>query len=55
MTDAPPPGGDGPSWRTDPTGRHQLRWFDGVAYTDRVADDGVQSTDAGSAGPAAVA
>ncbi len=38
-----------PSWLPDPSGRHELRWFDGVAYTDQVADGGVRSTDAGPA------
>ena len=33
------------AWETDPTGRHQYRWFDGEEWTDQVADDGVQTTD----------
>jgi hypothetical protein len=36
-----------PSWLPDPTGRHQHRWFDGRAFTDRVADDGTTSVDPG--------
>ena len=42
----------GPSWLPDPTGRHQHRWFDGQAFTDRVADDGTTSIDPGPAGGA---
>jgi hypothetical protein len=36
-----PPAG----WAVDPTGRHQLRWWDGTAWTSAVHDDGVQGTD----------
>lgn len=32
------------SWHPDPTGRHQLRYWDGSRWTDHVADNGVQST-----------
>ena len=32
-------------WKPDPTGRHQYRYFNGNAYSDQVADEGVQSTD----------
>ena len=41
-----------PAWHTDPSGRHQYRWWDGRAFTDQVADNGVVTTDRG---PAAVA
>ena len=34
------------NWYPDPTGRHQLRYWDGTAWTDHVSDTGVQSTDA---------
>lgn len=34
-----------PAWAPDPTGRHQWRWWGGVAWTDHVADDGVASED----------
>ncbi len=34
-----------PAWLTDPTGRHQYRWWDGEEWTENVADDGVQSVD----------
>ena len=33
------------SWRPDPTGRHQLRYFDGTSFTEHVSDAGRQSTD----------
>jgi hypothetical protein len=33
-------------WYADPSGRHQYRYWDGVAWTTRVADNGVESTDA---------
>ena len=29
-----------PMWATDPSGRHQLRYWDGAAWTDFVSDDG---------------
>jgi hypothetical protein len=32
-------------WYPDPTGRHQLRYWGGSAWTDSVADAGTQSTD----------
>jgi hypothetical protein len=28
-----------PGWHPDPTGRHQSRYFDGVAWSDNVVDD----------------
>jgi hypothetical protein len=37
---APPP-----EWHPDPTGRHQVRLWDGVQWSDQVSDDGVVSTD----------
>jgi len=33
-------------WVEDPFGRHQLRWWDGNRYTDKVMDDNVTSSDA---------
>lgn len=45
-------------WYPDPTGRHQYRYWNGVAWTGHVADDGLASTDplanelGGSAGEA---
>lgn len=32
-------------WKPDPTGRHQLRYWDGAQWTAWVADDGVQGED----------
>jgi uncharacterized protein YxjI len=32
-------------WLPDPTKRHQYRYWDGSAWTEHVADNGVQSTD----------
>jgi HEAT repeat protein len=32
-------------WYADPTGRHQYRYWDGVAWMDVVADEGQQSAD----------
>jgi uncharacterized protein YxjI len=34
------------NWHPDPMSRHQLRYWDGKAWTDHVSDNGVQSTDA---------
>ena len=47
MSDSPVPGV--PAWLPDPSGRHQLRWWDGGAFTDRVANDGVAAIDPGPA------
>ena len=33
------------AWHPDPTGRHQLRYWDANAWTDHVSDNGVQGTD----------
>jgi Protein of unknown function (DUF2510) len=32
-------------WKPDPNGRHEWRYFDGVAWTDKVSDDGVTASD----------
>ena len=32
-------------WYADPSGRHELRYWDGTAWTDHVSDQGVTSTD----------
>lgn len=32
-------------WHPDPTGRHELRWWDGTVWTEHVSDGGVTSTD----------
>lgn len=34
-----------PAWESDPTTRHQYRWWDGECWTEYVADNGIQSTD----------
>jgi Protein of unknown function (DUF2510) len=34
-----------PSWQGDPTGRHELRYWDGTTWTEHVSDGGQQSTD----------
>ncbi|TQK69927.1 AIM24 family protein [Nocardioides sp. SLBN-35] len=34
------------AWHPDPTGRHELRYWDGSQWTDHVSDQGVQSTNA---------
>jgi hypothetical protein len=41
-TNAPAPP---PAWHPDPTGRHQVRLWDGVRWSDQVSDDGIVSTD----------
>lgn len=41
MQAAPVPAG----WFADPTGRHQLRYWDGAAWTAFVADAGIQTED----------
>jgi predicted nucleic-acid-binding Zn-ribbon protein len=33
-------------WKPDPTGRHELRYWDGIAWTSSVSDDGAVSEDA---------
>jgi hypothetical protein len=35
-----------PGWKADPTGRHQFRYWAGTQWTENVADNGTQSTDA---------
>lgn len=34
------------AWHPDPTGRHELRYWDGSQWTDHVSDQGVQSVSA---------
>jgi hypothetical protein len=34
-----------PRWAYDPTGRHELRYWDGERWTHHVADGGVQASD----------
>jgi len=33
------------AWHPDPTGRHELRWWDGTEWTDNVSDQGVAGND----------
>jgi uncharacterized protein YxjI len=33
------------NWHPDPSGRHELRYWDGTAWTDHVSDQGVTGTD----------
>ncbi len=33
------------AWHTDPSGRNQYRYWDGVIWTDWIANDGVQGND----------
>jgi hypothetical protein len=33
------------NWYADPTGRHELRYWDGTAWTEHVSDSGTQATD----------
>lgn len=42
----PPPPGTLKGWLPDPTGRHELRWWTGTAYTANVSDGGRTSLDA---------
>ena len=39
---ARPPAG---AWHPDPSGRHELRWWDGTRWTDTVSDRGQVSAD----------
>ena len=39
---SPSPG----AWHPDPSGRHELRWWDGTRWTEHVSDRGATSTDA---------
>lgn len=39
-----------PGWHADPTGRHQLRYWDGTGWTDHVSDNGHQQQDPIDAG-----
>lgn len=48
-------GGQLAGWFPDPAGRHQYRYWNGTAWTDNVADNGVPGTDPLDAPPAAVA
>ncbi len=47
--------GTAPGWHPDPAGRWQVRWWDGVAWTDRVATGGRLATDPVPGGEATAA
>jgi hypothetical protein len=34
-----------PGWYPDPHARHELRWFDGLRWTEHVSDGGVTATE----------
>jgi hypothetical protein len=36
-------------WMPDPSGSHQLRWWDGSAWTEHVSDNGVASVEMSAA------
>lgn len=38
-------------WHADPSARHELRFWDGTAWTEQVADQGVTSADPRGSGP----
>jgi len=40
----------GAGWHPDPSGRHQLRYWDGTTWTDSVSDNGVTSNDPAAGG-----
>jgi hypothetical protein len=40
-----PQSGQAPRWCADPSGRHEYRYWDGVRWTEHVADGGVATTD----------
>jgi hypothetical protein len=42
-----------PSWKPDPTGKHDHRYWDGSQWTDNISDAGVAGTDPYEAGAAA--
>jgi hypothetical protein len=42
----PPPGMPPAGWNPDPSGRHWWRWWDGIGWTDHVADGGAPYLDA---------
>jgi hypothetical protein len=45
MPTLPPPGYPPPGWHPDPSGRHWWRWWDGLGWTDHVADGGAPFVD----------
>jgi hypothetical protein len=49
LASVPPP--PAAIWASDPSGRHQYRWWDGTTWTAYVADNGKESQDPLAAGP----
>ena len=47
--------GTAPGWHPDPSGRWQVRWWDGAVWTDRVATGGRVGTDPSPGGEATAA
>ena len=50
MSNISPPqatGASTPGWYADPSGRHEVRYWDGAGWTYEVSDQGVRSQDAG--------
>jgi hypothetical protein len=45
MSDPPTEASEGAGWHPDPSGAHQLRYWDGQIWTDSVSDEGQQTTD----------
>ena len=44
-TRGPAPSGPQPGWYADPYARYELRYFDGLRWTDNVANGGVPGND----------
>lgn len=45
-TSTPPPPPSSPAaWAPDPAGKHELRWWDGSAWTEHISDHGQPGTD----------
>jgi hypothetical protein len=40
-----PPNDRAPDWKLDPLGRHELRYWDGLRWTEHVSDESRTSTD----------
>ncbi|MEY2450032.1 MAG: hypothetical protein QOH79_3508 [Acidimicrobiaceae bacterium] len=55
MSDPSTQGAGGAGWHPDPSGRHQLRYWDGQTWTANVSDGGQQTTDAFTGTPAPTA
>jgi hypothetical protein len=42
---APTNPGFAPHWGSDPYRRHQLRWWNGIGWSEQVSDNGIASVD----------